>query len=195
MGLYLNQTYYGNLAYGIQAASRSYFGIPAESLSLAQCAMLAGLPQTPAFHNPLTNYENAKARQEVVLGLMVKEGYITDADMQDPNPSPKTAQSASTRAHTRSPAPITASSKTALLRRSQARSCPSIYKRKKSSNCFFCSSVRSVAATPNIDCAFCGKPSPTGFSALVMARRNLPMECVPSLNCWFMVKARRVPPS
>ena len=75
--LYLNQTYYGNLAYGIDAASRIYFGKAPNSLSLAECAMLAGLPQAPAEYNPLTNFETAKDRQEIVLDLMVRHGYIT----------------------------------------------------------------------------------------------------------------------
>lgn len=75
--LYLNQTYYGNLAYGVEAASQVYFGHSAQHLSLAECAMLAGLPQTPAQYNPLTNPEAAKERQKIVLGLMVKHGYIT----------------------------------------------------------------------------------------------------------------------
>lgn len=80
LSLYLNQTYYGNLAYGVEAASYSYFGHSARNLSLAQCAILAGLPQSPALYNPLIDPEAAKARQEVVLGLMVKEGYITQAE-------------------------------------------------------------------------------------------------------------------
>ena len=75
--LYLNQTYYGNLAYGIDAAARSYFGQDAATLDLAQCAMLAGLPQAPALYNPLENPDAAKARQEVVLGLMQAQGTIT----------------------------------------------------------------------------------------------------------------------
>lgn len=78
--LYFNHTYYGNMAYGVEAASQIYFGHPARNLSLAQCALLAGLPQTPALYNPLTDPDNAKTRQEVVLGLMVKEGYITQAE-------------------------------------------------------------------------------------------------------------------
>jgi len=78
--LYLNQTYYGNLAYGVEAAAQSYFGHSSQTLSLAECAMLAGLPQTPAVYNPLTNPDAAKARQEVVLGLMVKQGFISQAE-------------------------------------------------------------------------------------------------------------------
>ncbi|NJL93215.1 MAG: penicillin-binding protein [Anaerolineae bacterium] len=75
--LYLNQTYYGNLAYGIEAAAQIYFGHSARTLSLAECALLAGLPQTPAQYNPLTDPDRARARQEVVLGLMLKQGMIT----------------------------------------------------------------------------------------------------------------------
>ena len=75
--IYLNQIYYGNLAYGIEAAGQTYFGKAAKNLTLAEAALLAGLPQSPAVHDPYTNPEGAKARQEVVLGLMVEDGYIT----------------------------------------------------------------------------------------------------------------------
>lgn len=80
--LYLNQTYYGNLAYGIEAASRIYFSKPPDALSLAECAMLAGLPQAPAEYNPLTNPEAAKNRQEIVLDLMVKHDKIAAAEAE-----------------------------------------------------------------------------------------------------------------
>lgn len=76
LAMYLNQTYYGNLSYGVQAASRAYFGKDAADLSLAECAMLAGLPQAPARYDPLTNPEAAKDRQRIVLDLMVKHGYL-----------------------------------------------------------------------------------------------------------------------
>jgi membrane peptidoglycan carboxypeptidase len=78
--LYLNQNYFGNLAYGIEAAARTYFGKSAPELSLAECALLAGLMQNPSAHDPFTNMQNSKDRQEVVLGLMVKEGYISEAE-------------------------------------------------------------------------------------------------------------------
>ena len=79
LSLYLNQTYYGNLAYGVEAAARAYFGKGATELTLAECAMLAGLPQAPSAYDPLSNPEIAKNRQRVVLDLMVKHGYITAA--------------------------------------------------------------------------------------------------------------------
>lgn len=77
--LYLNQTYFGNLAYGIEGAARAYFGKSAEELSLAECAMLAGIIQNPAFNDPLTRLEIAENRQEIVLNLMVQNDYITQA--------------------------------------------------------------------------------------------------------------------
>jgi len=77
--IYLNQIYYGNLAYGIEAASQTYFGKSATGLTLAEAALLAGLPQSPALYDPFTNPEVAKARQQVVLGLMVEAGYISPA--------------------------------------------------------------------------------------------------------------------
>ena len=75
--IYLNQIYYGNLAYGIEAASQTYFGKHAAELSLAEAALLAGLPQAPASYDPLVNPMGAKVRQQTVLNLMVEAGYIT----------------------------------------------------------------------------------------------------------------------
>lgn len=75
--IYLNQIYYGNLAYGIEAASQTYFGKHASDLSLAEAALLAGLPQAPASYDPLINPMGAKVRQQTVLNLMVEAGYIT----------------------------------------------------------------------------------------------------------------------
>lgn len=77
LGLYLNETYYGNMAYGVEAAARSYFGKGAADLDLAECALLAGLPQAPSAYNPLENLAAARARQAIVLDLMVKNGYIS----------------------------------------------------------------------------------------------------------------------
>jgi len=75
--IYLNQIFYGNLAYGIEAAAETYFGKTAAELTLAESALLAGLPQSPAFYDPYTNPEAARKRQSVVLNLMVEAGYIT----------------------------------------------------------------------------------------------------------------------
>jgi membrane peptidoglycan carboxypeptidase len=65
------------MAYGVEAASQTYFGKPASDLLLPECALLAGLPQTPGIYNPFTNPDLALERQRVVLGLMEKNGYIT----------------------------------------------------------------------------------------------------------------------
>ncbi|MCB0215489.1 MAG: transglycosylase domain-containing protein [Chloroflexi bacterium] len=72
--LYLNEVYFGQLAYGVDAASRTYFGKPARALDLAESALLAGLIQSPAAYNPLVDWDAARARQSVVLDLMVKAG-------------------------------------------------------------------------------------------------------------------------
>ena len=78
--MYLNEIYYGNLAYGIEAAAQTYFGKPAQSLNLAESAFLAGLPQSPLDWDPYTNFEAAKARQEFILDLMVGDGVVTELD-------------------------------------------------------------------------------------------------------------------
>ena len=61
LALYLNTTYYGHYATGIEAASQAYFGVHARELNLAQCALLAGLPQWPAGYNPIENLDGRKA--------------------------------------------------------------------------------------------------------------------------------------
>ncbi|RME79837.1 MAG: penicillin-binding protein 1C, partial [Chloroflexi bacterium] len=80
--IYLNQIYYGNLAYGIEAAAQTYFGKSAADLTLPEAALLAGLPQSPAVYDPYTNPDGAKQRQATVLDLMVEAGYITPAQAQ-----------------------------------------------------------------------------------------------------------------
>ncbi len=76
--LYMNQIYLGHRAYGFGAAARTYFGKPLESLSIAECAMLAGLPQNPVWANPITNFGRAQQRQRVVLARMRDLGEITE---------------------------------------------------------------------------------------------------------------------
>lgn len=82
LALYLNQTYYGNLAYGIDAAARAYYGKSVSELDLAECALLAGLPQSPAVYDPLSDPETARERQAVVLGLMAEGGFISEAQAE-----------------------------------------------------------------------------------------------------------------
>ena len=68
--LYLNESYYGNLAYGVEAAAQTYFGTTASQLTLSQASFLAGLPQAPAVYDVYTNREQTLERQEDVLVLM-----------------------------------------------------------------------------------------------------------------------------
>jgi len=81
--LYLNQIYLGHGAYGVQAAAENYFGKPVKELSLAECAVLAGLPQAPTRYSPFRHPEQARARQVYVLNRMVEEGYISRAQANE----------------------------------------------------------------------------------------------------------------
>jgi 1A family penicillin-binding protein len=80
LALYLNETYYGNYAYGVEAAAQAYFSKHVSELDLAECVLLAGLPQAPSTYNPLGNLEAARQRQRVVLGLMVKQGFVSEEE-------------------------------------------------------------------------------------------------------------------
>lgn len=77
--MYLNQIYFGQGAYGVEAAAHVYFGKSVQDLNLSECAMLAGLPQSPNYYSPLNNLKAAKERQAVVLDQMAKYDYITQA--------------------------------------------------------------------------------------------------------------------
>ncbi|MBN1666204.1 MAG: transglycosylase domain-containing protein [Anaerolineales bacterium] len=77
LALYLNQTYYGALAYGAEAAAQTFFGKPASELDLAESALIAGLPQAPALYNPLLDPQAALNRQKIVLELMLKQSLIS----------------------------------------------------------------------------------------------------------------------
>ena len=74
---YLNQVYYGNQAYGIEAAAQTYYSKPAKELSLAESALLAGLTQAPSAYNPFTTPARALARRAEVLRAMLETGVIT----------------------------------------------------------------------------------------------------------------------
>lgn len=77
---YLNQIYFGNGAYGVQAASVTYFGKGVEKLTLAESALLAGLPKSPNYYSPFDNMKAARERQALVLDQMVKYGFISEDD-------------------------------------------------------------------------------------------------------------------
>ncbi len=76
---YLNDVYYGNHAYGIQAAAETYFSVPASRLTLEQAALLAGLPQAPSYYDPLHNAVAALARRDAVLQALRRSGDVTEA--------------------------------------------------------------------------------------------------------------------
>ncbi len=80
--LYMNQIYLGQRAYGFASAAQTYFGKPLARLTLAESAMLAGLPQNPARQNPVTNPKRAKQRQEAVLGRLYELGNISQVQYQ-----------------------------------------------------------------------------------------------------------------
>src|SRR3712207_6380391 len=80
---YLNIVYFGEGAYGIQAAAQTYFGVNAADLTLPQAAMLAGLVQTPPADSPLADPERARQRRNVVLERMRAQGHITDQELAD----------------------------------------------------------------------------------------------------------------
>ncbi|RZL64481.1 MAG: penicillin-binding protein 1A [Variovorax sp.] len=75
--IYLNQIYLGHRAYGFAAASETYFGKPLQTITLAEAAMLAGLPKAPSANNPVINPRRARARQMYVLDRMAEVGFIT----------------------------------------------------------------------------------------------------------------------
>jgi penicillin-binding protein 1A len=74
---YLNDVYYGNHAYGIEAAAETYFSVPASRLTLEQAALLAGLPQAPSYYDPLHNPAGALARRDQVLAALNRSGELT----------------------------------------------------------------------------------------------------------------------
>ncbi|REK72047.1 PBP1A family penicillin-binding protein [Paenibacillus paeoniae] len=82
LGMYLNQIYYGHGSYGIEAASMMYFDKHASELSLAESAMLAGIPKGPKYYSPYLNMKAAKDRQSLILEAMKEGGSITEEQAQ-----------------------------------------------------------------------------------------------------------------
>ena len=77
---YLNQIYFGQGAYGVEAAAKTYFGKDVSALTLNECAMLAGIPKSPNYYSPFNNLEAARARRATVLEQMAKYHYISDSE-------------------------------------------------------------------------------------------------------------------
>ncbi|MFZ6711108.1 penicillin-binding protein 1A [Undibacterium sp. TC9W] len=80
--LYMNQIFLGKRSHGFSSAAKTYFGKSLDQLTLAEAAMLAGVPQNPVRHNPAVNFEKTKQRQLLVLKSMVRNGFITEAQME-----------------------------------------------------------------------------------------------------------------
>ncbi len=81
--IYMNQIFLGNRAYGFAAASEAYFGKPLKSLSIAEAAMLAGLPKAPSAYNPISNPKRARVRQQYIIERMEENGFITAQQAAD----------------------------------------------------------------------------------------------------------------
>ncbi len=77
--IYMNQIFLGNRAYGFAAASEAYFGKPLKDITVAEAAMLAGLPKAPSAYNPINNPKRARARQLYIIERMLDNGFITEA--------------------------------------------------------------------------------------------------------------------
>ncbi|RBW48160.1 penicillin-binding protein 1A [Marinobacter sp. F3R11] len=89
--LYLNKIYLGNRAYGIAAAAQVYYNKQVNELSLAQMAMLAGLPKAPSAYNPLANPQRAQIRRDWILGRMKELGFISPEEYESAVKAPLTA--------------------------------------------------------------------------------------------------------
>ncbi|MFP3917838.1 transglycosylase domain-containing protein [Lysinibacillus telephonicus] len=79
---YLNTVNYGHGMYGVEAASRYYFGKSASDLTLAESALLAGIPKGPSIYSPINNYEKSTNRQKTILGLMEDQEYISSEEKE-----------------------------------------------------------------------------------------------------------------
>ena len=90
--LYLNTIYFGNGAYGVQAASHEYFGTTVDKLTLAQAALLAGLIRAPSNTDPYDNPEAAAGRRQAVLAKMIELGYVTPAEADAATAEPLVVQ-------------------------------------------------------------------------------------------------------
>lgn len=86
--MYLNQIYFGSGAYGLEAAAQIYFGKAAKELTIAECALLAGLPRSPKYYSPFKAPEQARIRRSYVLNRMVDTGVITTLQADEAKKTP-----------------------------------------------------------------------------------------------------------
>ncbi|MEZ5452202.1 MAG: penicillin-binding protein 1A [Thiothrix sp.] len=101
--LYLNKIYLGNRAYGVASAAETYYGKTLDELTLAQSAMIAGLPKAPSRYNPLANPERAMIRRDYILKRMLELGHISQKEYQVAIKEPNTAQQHKTEIETEAP--------------------------------------------------------------------------------------------
>ncbi len=88
MELYLNQIYFGEGAYGVQVAAKTYFSKDVEHLTLSECALLAGLPKRPEYYSPFKDQQRAVDRRNLVLNLMEEQGYISSVEAKAAKEAP-----------------------------------------------------------------------------------------------------------
>ncbi|WP_090130626.1 penicillin-binding protein 1A [Limnohabitans sp. Rim11] len=81
--IYMNQIFLGNRAYGFASAAETYFGKPLQDISIAEAAMLAGLPKAPSAYNPISNPKRARSRQLYIIERMEENGFITAKQAQE----------------------------------------------------------------------------------------------------------------
>jgi penicillin-binding protein 2A len=80
--MYLNVIYFGNSVYGVENAAERFYGKSSSDLTLSECALLAGIVKNPAKYSPVKNYENSIERRNLVLGLMLKQNLISEAEYE-----------------------------------------------------------------------------------------------------------------
>ena len=81
--IYMNQIFLGNRSYGFAAACETYFGKPLKDITIAEAAMLAGLPKAPSAYNPIKNPRRARIRQQYIIERMLENGFITAQEAQN----------------------------------------------------------------------------------------------------------------
>jgi penicillin-binding protein 1A len=95
--IYMNQIFLGNRAYGFASAAETYFGKPLKNITIAEAAMLAGLPKAPSAFNPIANPKRARSRQLYIIERMAENGYITAKQAAQAKAEPLRLRSASDR--------------------------------------------------------------------------------------------------
>jgi len=88
MELYLNQIYFGEGAYGVQVAAKTYFAKDVKDLGVWECALLAGLPKRPEYYSPFNDEQRAVERRNLVLSLMAEQGYVTPEEAKQARAAP-----------------------------------------------------------------------------------------------------------